>query len=161
MLAREDPDMKDLASRIHTLYFLATPHRGSDLAKILVNVLKVSYGTKPFVTELDRNSESIASINDSFRHYAQDLQLWSFYETVPSNFVLTNVIIVDKASATLGYAKERVSLLNADHCTICKFDQQTDPNYRTLHNAFITTIDTIISEGNTIPSKIIKELAYI
>src|SRR5215469_11463408 len=108
MLAREDPDLKDLASRIHTLYFLATPHQGSDLAKILVNILKVSYGPKPFVTELDRNSESIASINDSFRHYAEDLQLWSFYETVPTGFKLTNVIIVDKASATLGYPKEKI-----------------------------------------------------
>jgi hypothetical protein len=161
MLAREDPDLKDLASRIHSLYFLATPHRGSDLAKILVNILKVSYGTKPFVTELERNSESIASINDSFRHCSEDLQLWSFYETVPSNFVLTKMIIVDKASATLGYAKERSSLLNADHCSICKFDQQTDPNYQTLRNAFITTIDTILSECNTIPSKIIKKLADI
>jgi hypothetical protein len=148
-------------NRIHTLYFLATPHQGSDLAKILVNILKVSYGTKPFVTELEHNSESIASINDSFRHYAEDLQLWSFYETVPSNFVLTKVIIVDKASAIGGYAKERKSPLNADHCSICKFDQQTDTNYRTLREAFITTIDTILSDGNTIPSKINQDVAYI
>ncbi|OCK74785.1 hypothetical protein K432DRAFT_429827 [Lepidopterella palustris CBS 459.81] len=145
-LAREDPDLKDLASRIHTLYFLATPHRGSDLAKTLTNILKVSYGAKPFVTELERNSESIASINDSFRHFAEDLQLWSFYETFPSNLMLTKAIIVDKASAILGYPNERSSLLNADHRGVCKFDQQTDRNYQTLRNAFITTIDTILSE---------------
>lgn len=110
ILAREDHALKKLASRIHTLYFLATPHRGSDLTKTLVNILRVSYGQKPFVMELDRNSRSIASINDSFRHLAEDLQLWSFYETIPSNIVIKNAMIVDKTSAILGYAKERTSL---------------------------------------------------
>ncbi|KAL9633201.1 MAG: hypothetical protein Q9164_004842 [Protoblastenia rupestris] len=146
ILAREDPALKDLANRIHSLYFLATPHRGSDLAKTLMNILKVSYGQKPYVTELDRNSGSIASINDSFRHVAEDLQLWSFYETVPSNLVLTSAIIVDKASAHLGYPKERTSLLNADHRGVCKFELPTDSNFRTLRNAFVTTVDSILSE---------------
>ncbi|KAL8699347.1 MAG: hypothetical protein Q9201_006059 [Fulgogasparrea decipioides] len=146
ILAREDPSAKELASRIHTLYFLATPHRGSDLTKILMNIMKVSFGQKAFVGELDRNSASIDSINDSFRHHAEDLQLWSFYETVPSSLILTSTLIVDKASATLGYAKERTSLLNADHRGVCKFDLPGDPNYKTLRNAFVTTIDAILSE---------------
>jgi hypothetical protein len=161
MLAREDPDLNDLASRIHTLYFLATPHRGSDFTKILVKVLKVSHGPKPFLAELKRNSESIASVNDSFRHLADDLQLWSFYETVPTNLVFRSGMIVDKASATLGYAKERSSLLNADHRGVCKFDHPTDPNYQTLRNAFITTIDMILSDCIATPSKIAKKLAYV
>ena len=147
ILAREDPSMEGVASRIHSLYFLATPHRGSDLTRTLTNILKVSYGQKAFVSELDRNSASIDSNNDSFRHYAEDLQLWSFYETLASNLVLTSAIIVDKASATLGYAKERTSLLNADHRGVCKFDLPSDPNYKTLRNALITTIDTILSES--------------
>ena len=147
ILAREDPTLKELASRIHTLYFLATPHRGSDLTKTLTNILRVSYGQKAFVSELERNSGLISSTNDSFRHFAEDLQLWSFYETVPSSLVLTSAVIVDKASATLGYARERTSLLNADHRGVCKFDLPSDPNYKTLRNAFITTIDTILSES--------------
>lgn len=36
-------------------------------------------------------------------------------------------------------------LLNADHRGVCKFDQPTDPNYKTLRNAFITTVDSILS----------------
>jgi hypothetical protein len=136
-----------LASRIHTLYFLATPHRGAELPKTLLNILNVSLGPKPFVAELDRCSESIAAINDSFRYFAEELQLWSFYETVPTNLFLMKALIVDKVSATLGYAKERSALLNADHCGICKFDNKSDPNYQTLHNALVTTIDTIVEEG--------------
>lgn len=146
ILAREDPALKELAARIHTLYFLATPHRGSDLAKTLTNILKISYEQKSFVLDLERNSESITSINDSFRHSAGDVELWSFYETLPSNLVFSNAIIVDRGSATLGYPGERHSPLNADHRGVCKFEP-TDSNYKTLRNAFITTIDTILSEG--------------
>jgi hypothetical protein len=148
MLAQEDPGLRDLAHRIHTLYFLATPHRGSDLAKTLSNILQVSHGPKPFLRELDRSSETIASINDSFRHFSEGLQLWSFYETLPSNLVLAKALIVDKSSATLGYANERTLLLNADHRGVCKFDLPTDPNYQTLRKSFITTIDSILLEGN-------------
>jgi hypothetical protein len=131
---------------------LATPHRGSHLAKTLSNILQVSfgpvsYGPKPFLGELNRTSETIISINDSFRHFSEDLQLWSFYETVPSNLVRMKTLIVDKSSATLGYAREQSLLLNADHRGVCKFDRQSDPNYQTLRKSFITTIDSILSEG--------------
>ncbi len=118
--------------------------------------MKVSYGQKTFVTEIDRNSASITSTNDSFRHFAEDVQLWSFYETVPSSLVLTSSLIVDKASATLGYARERISLLNANHRGVCKFDLPSDPNYKILRNAFITTIDTILSESKNRNSVIYK-----
>lgn len=95
------------------------------------------------MSELVRGSGSIATINDAFRQYMKDLQLWSFYETLPTKIG----IIVDKDSATLGYEKERIALLNADHRGVCKFDSQSDPNYRTLRNALSSTVDTIVGEG--------------
>lgn len=112
-----------------------------------MNILKVSYGQKTFVSDLERNSSLINSINDSFRHYAEDLQLWSFYETFPSQILLTSAFIVDKSSGTLGYAREHISPLNADHRGVCKFDLPSDPNYKTLRNAFVTTIDVILSQS--------------
>lgn len=139
--------MKEIASRIHTLYFLATLYRGVDLVKTLHNILKASFAQKYFVVELQRNSDSIQAINDSFSQFTDDIQLWSFYETLPSNLHLINVTIVDKVSATLGLSKERCSLLNADHRGVCKFDSPTDSNYRILRNAFITTVDSILTEG--------------
>ena len=148
MLAREDPDLKDLASRIHTLYFLATPHRGSEFSKLFANILSVSYGLKPFVSELSHDSDSIANINDSFRHYAKDVQLWSFYETELSNLIITQAVIVDKSSATLGYPNEKSYPLQADHRGVCKFHLQTDPNYQTLRNSFSVTIDKILLDRN-------------
>src|SRR5271154_3567559 len=97
------------------MYFLATPHRGSDMARALTNILKVTYGPKLFVSEIERNSTSIAAINETFRHHAGNLQLWSFYETMPSTIMLFSTMVVDKDSATLGYEQERSALLNANH----------------------------------------------
>ena len=147
ILAREGLALKSLVGRIHTMYFLATPHRGSDLTKTLMSILKFTYGKKAFVSDLQRDSSLINAINDVFCNYAEDLQLWSFYETFPSQILLTTVLIVDKSSAKLGYPSEHISPLNSDHRGICKFDLPNDPNYKTLRNAFITTIDTILSQG--------------
>ncbi|KAF2232191.1 hypothetical protein EV356DRAFT_489005 [Viridothelium virens] len=157
MLAREDPSTQELASRIHTMYFFGTPHRGSDLVKSLEKILKISYGPKHYVSDLRRNSSSITAVNDGFRHFAEDLQLWSFYETLPCNLFVTNALIVDKGSATLGYARERTSLLNADHRSMNKFDLPSDPNYKTIRNAFITTIDSILSDVSQSSSSTAKE----
>ena len=148
MLAREDPDLKDLANRIHTLYFLATPHRGSDYSKLFANILSVSYGIKPFVSELSRDSDSIANINNSFRHFSKDVQLWSFYETYASDFIVTQAVIVKESSATLGYPDEKSFPLKADHRGVCKFHFRTDPNYQTLRNSFSVTIDKILLDRN-------------
>ncbi|KAF4631256.1 hypothetical protein G7Y89_g6870 [Cudoniella acicularis] len=148
MLAREAPELQHLANRINTLYFLATPHRGSDFSTTFSNILSISYGKKPFVNELKPSSKSTEMINDSFRQYAGDLQLWSFYETKPT---MLNAVIVEKSSATLGFPNEKSYPLNADHRGVCKFDRQTDPNYKTLRNALVTTVDTISSNDSQIP----------
>lgn len=95
------------------------------------------------------NSEVITSINDSFRHIADDVHLCSFYETVPSRIGPLNVIVVDRGSSTLGYPKERYSPINADHRGVCKFDSPDDPNYRLLRNALSLTVETALSEGKS------------
>ncbi|KAI8628819.1 hypothetical protein F5Y19DRAFT_98111 [Xylariaceae sp. FL1651] len=146
ILARQDITCKDLAARIFSLFFLGTPHRGSDLAAILQNMLAVAWGAKPFVSDLLPNSATLGEINDAFRHYAGDLHIWSFYETLPVKAKVLNRIVVEKYSATLGYSNEEVSAMDADHRNVCKFDDNLDPNYRKLRNALCTAIDIIKSE---------------
>ena len=153
LLARQDPSSAELASRIRAMYFLATPHRGSDLAEALQNLLLVTLGSKPYVGDLLPNSAALAEINDAFRHHAHDLRLWSFYETAPLRIGLMNKLIVDKFSATLGFPGEEICPMEAaDHRQVCKFDADTDPNYKRLRNALSTSLDTIrsSSESNSI-----------
>lgn len=147
IIARQDITCKALAERVHSMFFLGTPHRGSDLAGILQSMLMVTWGTKPFVNDLLPNCSVLAEINDTFRHYAADLRLWSFYETVPMKMMVVSKLVVEKYSATLGYGNEEISYMDADHRHVCKFDNAADPNYRKLRNALTTAIDMIKAES--------------
>jgi pimeloyl-ACP methyl ester carboxylesterase len=143
IIARQHPSYKDLAGRMYGIFFLGTPHHGSDLAGILENMLIAVWGKKPFVTDLKAGSSALAMIRDRFRHVAIDLALWTFYETLPTALGPINRIVVEKDSAILGFDKERVEAMNADHRHICKFTSREDSNYRMLRNALHTAIDEI------------------
>lgn len=143
IIARQHPSYKDLAGRIYGIFFLGSPHHGSDLAGILETMLIAVWGKKPFVTDLKSGSSALAMIRDRFRHAATDLALWTFYETLPTSLGLINRIVVDKGSAILGFDNERVEAMNADHRHLCKFTSREDSNYRILRNALHTAIDEI------------------
>jgi triacylglycerol esterase/lipase EstA (alpha/beta hydrolase family) len=66
---------------IKGVFFLGTPHRGSDLAGMLNLVLMASFSSSTFVRQLNPNGDTIAVINDSFSHRVEPLQLISFFET--------------------------------------------------------------------------------
>lgn len=144
-LARDNVTYEELASRFHSLFFLGTPHRGSNLALVLRNVLQFAWGSKPFVDDLAPDSSILTAMNDEFRAYANDLRLWSFFETLPMSGL--NKLVVDKVSATLGFGNEEVSFMDADHRNVCKFHSQDDPNYQKLRNSLSNAIDQIKSEN--------------
>lgn len=57
---------KDVASRIHSLYFLGTPHRGADSTQFLTAYLSmfVLSGSKAFVRELLPGSGTLQVSNN-------------------------------------------------------------------------------------------------
>jgi hypothetical protein len=111
--------MKDLVPRFRCMVFLATPHRGSDSAKTLEHFLR--YGmvlpSREYVSDLSRNTGAIQAINEDFRHVADFVRLFSFYETLKTG----NVMIVEKDSAILGYPNEQSQSVNANHRDIFGF----------------------------------------
>ena len=147
ILAKQKEEFHALADRVQTILFLATPHRGADLAQLLSKILNVSPGPRPFVADLHRNSIATQSINDEFPQYCQDLQLCSFYETLPIIYGVGKSLVVDKDLATLGFANERTAYLNANHRDVCKYSAQTDSNYRTVRNALASAIDSFRSRA--------------
>src|SRR5437763_1835971 len=98
MLARQDASYRALANRFHTVFFLATPHRGSNLAHILKRTLQVVSTSPGYVGDLERGSRVMQSINDDFRHYSGDIDIKSFYETSKLKIGLFKSFIVDKDS---------------------------------------------------------------
>ena len=139
------------------MFFLATPHRGSDSAKLLNNILRAStlLTARNYVADLGKNSASTQIISDEFKNHADRIQLWSFYETVKMRLGATApILIVEPDSAILGYKHERVIPMNADHRTICKFDSPSDPNYILVRNSLSKAVDDVLGDGElkTLPS---------
>lgn len=142
MLAKQDSDCEPLAARFHSILFLATPHRGSDSAKLLSNILQAAHSSRAYVTDLKRSSGTIQIINDEFRNYSSGINLSSFYETQKLNMGGGfSTLIVAPDSATLGYPNEKQMPMNADHRSICKFDTIADPNYLIIRNALASTVN--------------------
>jgi hypothetical protein len=63
------------------IFFLGTPHRGADLARLLGGILTATLSPPVFVDELRANSETIQDINAAFLSRAQELELVSYYES--------------------------------------------------------------------------------
>jgi hypothetical protein len=91
----------------------------------------------------------LIKVNDTFRYYCDSLTLYSFFETKELSMGPTSALIVPKDSAVLGLPGERVSLMYADHRSICKFETPEDPGYITLTEAF-NTINMETSKRRTL-----------
>ena len=112
-LAQKDTRNPEYGRRIRCLFFLATPHRGSDFAALLNNTLRLSgvLSAKPYIGDLERNSTSAQMINDEFERCVNDnVSLWSFYETVETSIGVASSLIVDRESAILGKPLSEVSI---------------------------------------------------
>ncbi|KAK6068745.1 NACHT and WD domain-containing protein [Seiridium cupressi] len=125
-------EFREIISMIKSVLFLATPHRGTDLAETLHKILTRSmfgHSSKDYVLELARRSPTIDELNESFRHHASKLQIFSFYETLATAIGPKSVMILDKNTAVLGYPRETSQPLIANHHDVCKFKSTDDPNY--------------------------------
>jgi hypothetical protein len=66
------------------MVFLGTPHRGSDLAKVLNRLLAVPLigpSPKQYIADLAENSPTIEDLDEQFRNFLWKLRIASFYET--------------------------------------------------------------------------------
>lgn len=80
---RHDKEFSAIVSKIRSILFLSTPHRGSNLAETLDKLLSAclaGYTRKAYIKELAKDSSTIAELNEDFRHQVSNLQIYSFYE---------------------------------------------------------------------------------
>ncbi|KAI8939498.1 hypothetical protein NX059_003270 [Plenodomus lindquistii] len=164
ILGQNDENYSDIVSSISAILFLATPHRGSDLAEILNRILTVSifnHSPKMYVGELKHGSPTIQALNEQFRHIAPKLDILSFYETLPTAVGPKKMMVVEKASATLGYSAEISKSLSADHHSVCKYDSVHDTNYVSIRNALKTLVTTIRSKGTNLTVRHSRILSHL
>jgi pimeloyl-ACP methyl ester carboxylesterase len=160
MLGQQDDRYVALMRRVSGMIFLATPHRGSQYAKMLnhiISVAPIAAPPKAYVAALERQSPVLQDINETFAHQCQHLRLVSFYESLKTNMTFTRLIVslrapsdlstegmraqlitktqvVEKESAVLGYKNEISASMHADHNTICKYASNADGNFVKLRD---------------------------
>ncbi|KAL8989698.1 MAG: hypothetical protein Q9177_001474 [Variospora cf. flavescens] len=153
MQGQNDPNYEAIIKAISAITFLATPHRGTNLADLLDRILRSTFVTnsKLYVSELAKNSFILQRLNEQFRHIAPRLEIVSFYETQSTSIGLkrARVMILEKESSVLGYPGETSKALDADHHNVCKFDSPKDPNYITVKNALGSIVSKIISTSTS------------
>ncbi|KAI0139839.1 WD40 repeat-like protein [Xylariaceae sp. FL1272] len=144
LLAMRNDTYKDIASRVHTMYFLGTPHRGSDSAAYLQVYLSLPLptGLKSYVKELMPDSQTVHDINYDFRFSCGKLNLNSFFESQPT----AGIMVVEKQSAVIGLPNEEEQYLPADHRHLCKFDSDQDPSYLIIMRKLLATIEDILKD---------------
>ncbi|PMD60278.1 uncharacterized protein K444DRAFT_722408 [Hyaloscypha bicolor E] len=147
ILGRSDQQYAEIIAQIKAIVFLATPHRGSDYAQTLQNILKVTPGLsgKHYVAELEKNSGTLQDINEQFRTVCGDLTLVSFHESQKTSIGKMKAMIVDKDSAKLGYPDEISASLDADHHGVVKFKNVLDSNYVNVRNVLKWTAVSFVS----------------
>ncbi|KAK7739100.1 hypothetical protein SLS62_011300 [Diatrype stigma] len=136
-------EFRGIISSIKAVLFMATPHRGTDLAETLNKILTSSvfgHSPKDYVSELASRSPTIDELNDSFRHHASKLQIFSFYETLSTNVGPMSFMILEKQSSILGYPNETSQPLTANHHDVCKFESVDDPNYTSVLGALRSVV---------------------
>ena len=144
------------------MYFLATPHHGASSAQLLSNIIRATNsGSRPFIDDLREDSPAIQAINEEFGKYANNLDIYSFFEARRTSFgrfgMFNEVFIVPKLSAQIGLPHERVTHLDADHRGVCKFETPSDPNFITVKNALTETLDRIRKNcGLFLPSVVFR-----
>ncbi|OAQ98411.1 hypothetical protein LLEC1_06234 [Akanthomyces lecanii] len=150
ILAQDIPSWK---CRIKSMFFLATPHRGSNYAALLKNILTVSgaASTRQYIGDLTTSSQTLKLINEDFGKRAHDIAIYSFFETLKTKIGPSSILVVDKESAVLGksadgFRNERIKSTAANHCDISKFKNPEEPNYTLLKNALATAVKDLLKD---------------
>ena len=104
MQGQNDPEYAHIIKSIAAITFLATPHRGTNLAQTLNRILQSTMVTnsKQYVAEMAKNSVTLQKLNEQFRHIAPKLDIVSFYETLPTPIGLRNTKVVGTPGVSFG-----------------------------------------------------------
>lgn len=98
MQGQNDPEYEFIIKAVTAITFLATPHRGTNLAELLDRILRstIITNSKQYISELAKNSFTLQKLNEQFRHIAPRLDIVSFYETQATSIGLKRTRVVSR-----------------------------------------------------------------
>ncbi|OOQ91479.1 hypothetical protein PEBR_00838 [Penicillium brasilianum] len=131
---------KDILPATCGICFLGTPHRGSKSASMgrwafrLTEILGGQRANTKLIRALERNSESLERISDSFYKTLKkrkDLRICSFVEEKEVRKLgLIGMRIVPPDSATIGYVEEETRTIAENHSDMAKFASESEPGFK-------------------------------
>ncbi|KAH9905022.1 Alpha/Beta hydrolase protein [Xylariomycetidae sp. FL2044] len=146
-----DPEYESIVKAVSAIVFIATPHRGTNLAQTLNRILDATMVSNPkhYVADLARNSIALEKLNEQFRHVAPRLDIVSFYETLPTSIGMkyARLMVLEKLTSILGYPGEVSKELYADHHSACKYEGREDPNYIAVRNILKSLLEKVVSNS--------------
>jgi hypothetical protein len=77
---------KSILSNTVGILFLATPHRGANLAKTLERIQKATFSPRKYVGDLKLGSQTVHKINDLFASRSNEFAIISFWESTNRPF---------------------------------------------------------------------------
>ena len=128
----------------YALYFLGTPHNGSNLASVGLNLQTLGslllpralFESEPILLRtLQRDSEILKEINNQFLEIYQLFQIHLVHENLKTDLKIAKALIVSAESASPQLANAYYYGIEATHSDMCKFSSDTAPGYRVLANA--------------------------
>ncbi|MBL4571859.1 MAG: alpha/beta hydrolase [Gammaproteobacteria bacterium] len=149
----EDSDYKKIASSIKLCVFIATPHTGASLAK----VLKLAVFRPATIHLLENETGFLNDLKNQYRIYADkrnDLDTVTYYETHKTKKL---GFIVSRESADPGVSGNEPIAIEKDHIGICKPTDKDDPLYRSV----VYRIEKVLDDARALESaKNITEPEY-
>lgn len=173
---RQGPDDADAAEKLsgHTIgaLFLGTPFEGASTASwasVAIQVLSYFMPTQnKNLQDLQKRSDKLVVISDSFAKYLRErdrshdkpfLEIACFFEgrqistkktkLLPS--VKIGFIVRQESASRLGY--DALSILK-DHIQMCKFEDEDDPDYKSVSEKLIQWIGEIDNPKNRAGGKV-------
>ncbi|GAB7336610.1 hypothetical protein MBLNU13_g10308t1 [Cladosporium sp. NU13] len=151
----QDAKLGAIGQQTLGVVFLATPHRGSDaarLADVVCTAAKATWiGPNPHILDtLKSDSDVLESQRASFVSISQHMPLICIYEELRTK----GQLIVPEHSAVMdGFLVKRNSI-KANHIDVCKFDSREDDGYKKV----IGFIRDIFEEGELLANAVPVEV---
>ena len=121
------PEFRFFSTAVRGIIFLATPHTGSDLARI-ANYLKFFFRPTIALRELERAAPSLRELNMWYRQHSDQLGIRTqvYFETQKTS----GLRVVDEVSADPGLKDVLPIGIDANHITIVKLPSRENMIYQ-------------------------------
>ncbi|KAM3561940.1 hypothetical protein MY1884_002125 [Beauveria asiatica] len=164
-LGNHDEQYKDIAQRVRGMIFLATPHRGSQYAKMLKNILSTGPAgscSRDCIATLALQTSTIQDINESFLIHCKDIKLCSLFGTFKTHLTVRKIWVhgppialtntnTPSAENKVHQDNQRFHDVRASSCNVWKPDVENSFNYS---GSFTPSTEPVIADLSSESSKV-------